>query len=154
MSDGRRKDDTNAEVILPTTHGQSEGSLVRPFMSKRQRKNSLPDTRSKGGEGWGEGERERGWEAGEGEEEIKKEGGGREGRQEDGEGGGYTRRKDRVFLEATVVGVGCVLILKTRLWKDRMASLLQSWLIKYACHRRWVREGQGKESYRQWINLR
>lgn len=60
MSDGRRKDDTNAEVILPTTHGQSEGSLVRPFMSKRQRKNSLPDTRSKGGEGWGERERERG----------------------------------------------------------------------------------------------
>lgn len=48
------KNVTNTEVDLPTTHGQREGSLVRPFMSKRQRKNSLPDTRSKGGEGWGE----------------------------------------------------------------------------------------------------
>lgn len=73
---------------LPTTHGQREGSLVRPFMSKRQRKNSLPDTRSRGGERWGEKEREREgererWEAGEG--GIKKEGGGvREG---GGEGG-------------------------------------------------------------------
>lgn len=60
---------------------------MRPFMSKRQRKNSLPDTRSRGGERWGEKEREREgererWEAGEG--GIKKEGGGvREG----GEGG-------------------------------------------------------------------
>lgn len=59
------KNDTNREVNLPTTHGQREGSLVRPFMSERQRKNSLPDTRSRGGEGWGERERER-WEAGEG----------------------------------------------------------------------------------------
>lgn len=47
----KKKDDTNREVNLPTTHGQREGSLVRPFMSERQRKNSLPDTRSRGGEG-------------------------------------------------------------------------------------------------------
>lgn len=47
----------STEVNLPTTHGQREGSLVRPFMSKRQRKNSLPDTRSRGWEGWGEKER-------------------------------------------------------------------------------------------------
>ena len=60
---------------LPTTHGQREGSLVRPFMSKRQRKNSLPDTRSRGGEGWGEREREMGgWGRVWG---NKKEGGGR-----------------------------------------------------------------------------
>ena len=56
-----KNDTKNEEVDLPTTHGQREGSLVRPFMSERQRKNSLPDTRSRGGEGWGEreGERER-----------------------------------------------------------------------------------------------
>lgn len=53
-----KENDTNGEVNLPTTHGQREGSLVRPFMSERQRKNSLPDTRSRGGEGWGERERD------------------------------------------------------------------------------------------------
>ena len=54
----KEKTDTNREVNLPTTHGQREGSFVRPFMSKRQRKNSLPDTRSREGEGWGERERD------------------------------------------------------------------------------------------------
>lgn len=78
----KEKNDMNREVNLPTTHGQREGSLVRPFMSERQRKNSLPDTRSRGGEGWGERERER-WVAGEGEGEIKK----REGERGKGKGG-------------------------------------------------------------------
>lgn len=77
----KEKTDTNREVNLPTTHGQREGSFVRPFMSKRQRKNSLPDTRSRGGEGWGEREREMGgWERVRGNE---KEGGG----EREGEGG-------------------------------------------------------------------
>lgn len=63
----KEEDDTDGEVNLPTTHGQREGSLVRPFMSERQRKNSLPDTRSGGGKGWGERGRERErWEAVEG----------------------------------------------------------------------------------------
>lgn len=77
----KEKNDTNREVNLPTTHGQREGSLVRPFMSERQRKNSLPDTRSRGGEGWGEREREMGgWGRVRG---NKKEGGG----EREGEGG-------------------------------------------------------------------
>lgn len=69
----KEKNDTNTEVDLPTTHGQREGSLVRPFMSKRQRKNRIPDTRSRRWEGWGRKREEReGWEAGEGgKNEIK-----------------------------------------------------------------------------------
>lgn len=112
---------------LPTTHGQREGSLVRPFMSKRQRKNSLPDTRSRGGERWGEKEREREgererWEAGEG--GIKKEGGGvREG---GGGGGCRSRRREREFSwKQRVVGVGCILVLKARVGKETTGCLLQ-----------------------------
>lgn len=79
---------------LPTTHGQSEGSLLRPFMSERQWKNSLPDTRSRGGEGCGERERERErLETGEG--EIKKREGGRE--RGKGKGGCCSKGGERSF---------------------------------------------------------
>lgn len=57
-SDTQEKDDTNGAVDVPTTHGQREGSLVRPFMSERQRKNSFPDTRSRGAHGWGAPDRD------------------------------------------------------------------------------------------------
>lgn len=70
-------------------------------MSERQRKNSFPDTRSRGGEGWGETERER-----EREKAGEWQGGNYKKEKEGGEtGGGHSRWGGRVFLEALVVDV-------------------------------------------------
>lgn len=55
----RKGQQTQREVNLPTTHEQSEGSLVRPFMSERHRKTAAQTPAVK--EGWRDGGRER-WE--------------------------------------------------------------------------------------------